>query len=225
MNIFSFYLMLPYTILSRVSLYYRTYKVFKSPVNLHVQTSDSSSTTKFPWLTLTLQSNSQLIYSTECLQNNSTARTTYREHMSRVRYPTNPLARGLDLQTKTHHVTAIQLIHWRADCCLATSYNICSIVACAYGGVFTEPLPSNAWSKTVTIFSWNILSVTILDSLPQDIKAWNLIYILNTINCRTYKSKTLQWYRGLNLDIIIWTWAYISPPAEHINHTCLRVYM
>jgi hypothetical protein len=43
--------------------------------------------------------------------------------MSRVRYPASPLARWLDVQ-KTHHVTATQLVHWRADFCVAMSYNI-----------------------------------------------------------------------------------------------------
>jgi hypothetical protein len=49
--------------------------------------------------------------------------THHRKHMSRVRYPASPLARWLDLQKK-HHVTVTQLVHWRADCCLAMSYDI-----------------------------------------------------------------------------------------------------
>jgi hypothetical protein len=70
--------------------------------------------------------------------------------MSRVRYIASPLARWLNPQ-KTHHVTATQPAHWRADRCLATSYNIRPIVACAYRGVFMEPLPNNALSKSVTM--------------------------------------------------------------------------
>jgi hypothetical protein len=72
--------------------------------------------------------------------------------MPRVRYSGSPLARWLDLQ-KAHHVTATHLVHWRADCFLAISYDIRPIVACAYRGEFIEPLPSNALSKSVTIFA------------------------------------------------------------------------
>jgi hypothetical protein len=70
--------------------------------------------------------------------------------MSLIRYPASPLAHWLDLQ-KTHHVTATQLVHWLADCCLATSCNILPIVACAYRGMSIEPLVSNALSKPVKI--------------------------------------------------------------------------
>jgi hypothetical protein len=72
--------------------------------------------------------------------------------MSRVRYPARPLGRWLDLQ-KAHHVTATQLVHWRSDCCLATSYNIRPTIACANRGVFIEPLPSNVLSKSITIYN------------------------------------------------------------------------
>jgi hypothetical protein len=41
-------------------------------------------------------------------------------------------------------VASLLVYHWRNDCCLATSYNIRPIVACAYRGVFIEPLPGNA---------------------------------------------------------------------------------
>jgi hypothetical protein len=47
---------------------------------------------------------------------------------------------------KTSHVIAISPVHWRPDCCLATSYNSRPIVACAYRGVFIEPLPVNAFT-------------------------------------------------------------------------------
>jgi hypothetical protein len=70
--------------------------------------------------------------------------------MSRVRYLTSPLARWLDLQ-KIHHVTATQPAHWRVDWYVATSYNIRPIVACAYRGVFIEPLPSSVLSKSIII--------------------------------------------------------------------------
>jgi hypothetical protein len=70
--------------------------------------------------------------------------------MSRVRYLASPLARWLDPQ-KTHHMIATQQVHWRSDRCIATSYNIHTIVACAYRGVFIEWLRSNALSKSVTV--------------------------------------------------------------------------
>jgi hypothetical protein len=69
--------------------------------------------------------------------------------MSPVRYAVSPLMSLLDLQ-KTP-VTPTQLVHWRADCCLAMSYNIRPIVACAYRGMFIEPLSSNDLSKSPTI--------------------------------------------------------------------------
>jgi hypothetical protein len=52
---------------------------------------------------------------------------------------------------KTRHVIDTQLIHWCADCYLETSYNIRPIIACAYRGVFIEPLPGNDLSKSVTM--------------------------------------------------------------------------
>jgi hypothetical protein len=57
-------------------------------------------------------------------------------------------------------VIAISPAHWRADCWLATSYNICPVVACAYRGVFIEPLPSNDLSKSDTIYGhvFNVFS-------------------------------------------------------------------
>jgi hypothetical protein len=48
------------------------------------------------------------------------------------------------------HVISISPVHWHADCCLATSYNICPIVACAYRMLFTEPLSGSALIKPVT---------------------------------------------------------------------------
>jgi hypothetical protein len=56
-----------------------------------------------------------------------------------------------DHTENTSHVIAISPVHWRADCCLATSYNIRPIVACPYRGAFIEPLPSNALRKSGTI--------------------------------------------------------------------------
>jgi hypothetical protein len=78
--------------------------------------------------------------------------------LSHVRYPASLLARWLDLQ-KTHQVIATQLVYWCACCCLATSYNVRPIVACAYREVFIEPLPSNDLSISVTILS--LVTVTI----------------------------------------------------------------
>jgi hypothetical protein len=37
------------------------------------------------------------------------------------------LLRGADSTENTSHLIAIQLVHWRADCCLAKSYNIRSL--------------------------------------------------------------------------------------------------
>jgi hypothetical protein len=50
---------------------------------------------------------------------------------------------GADHIENTSHVILTQRVHWPPDCCLATSYNIHSIVACAYRGVFIKPLPDN----------------------------------------------------------------------------------
>jgi hypothetical protein len=44
----------------------------------------------------------------------------------------------------TSHVIPTQRVHWRTDCCLSMSYNICPIIACTYCGVFIEPLPGSA---------------------------------------------------------------------------------
>jgi hypothetical protein len=57
----------------------------------------------------------------------------------------------MDHTENTSHMIATQPVHWCVGCCLATSYNILPIVTCAYCGVFIEPLPSNALSKSVTI--------------------------------------------------------------------------
>jgi hypothetical protein len=45
---------------------------------------------------------------------------------------------------KTSHAITISPVHWRADCCLAASYNFRPIAACVYCGVFMEPLSANA---------------------------------------------------------------------------------
>jgi hypothetical protein len=44
---------------------------------------------------------------------------------------------------------AISPVHWRADCCLATNYNIRPIDACAFRCVFIEPLPKNVLHNPV----------------------------------------------------------------------------
>jgi hypothetical protein len=92
--------------------------------------------------------------------------------MSHVHYLSSPLARWLDLQ-KTPHVTATQPDHWRADCCLATSYNFRPFVACAYREVFIEPLPSNALRKSVTVLKVCILSIDCM----------YVFLVILTINC------------------------------------------
>jgi hypothetical protein len=51
--------------------------------------------------------------------------------------------RGADHTENTSQAIPTQRVHWRADCCLATSYNIRPIVACAYRGGFIDPLPDN----------------------------------------------------------------------------------
>jgi hypothetical protein len=63
-----------------------------------------------------------------------------------------------DHTENTSHAISTKTAHWSADCCLATSYNIRPIAACGYWGVFIEPLPSNALSKSVTIL--NLLTET-----------------------------------------------------------------
>jgi hypothetical protein len=53
--------------------------------------------------------------------------------------------------TETGHVIAVSPVQWRTDCCLATSYNIRPIVACAYRGVFIKPLPTNGLHNPVLL--------------------------------------------------------------------------
>jgi hypothetical protein len=48
-----------------------------------------------------------------------------------------------DHTENTSHVIPTPRVYCRADCCLATSYKIRPMVACAYRGVFNEPLPGN----------------------------------------------------------------------------------
>jgi hypothetical protein len=120
------------------------------PLSIHWPTSNSS-TTNFPWLTSTLQSNS-----VNCVVAPNAFKITPRQgprtentcHMFAI----SPVhwSPGWTPQ-KTNHVTATQPAHWRADRCLTTSYNIRPIVVYAYRGMFIEPLPSNALSKSVTI--------------------------------------------------------------------------
>jgi hypothetical protein len=137
------------------------------PLTLHRSTSNSSSTTNFPRLTSVFQSNSL-----NCVVAPNVFKVTPRhapltENMWGVRYPASSSARWLDLQ-KTHHATTTQLVHWRVDCCIATGYNICLIVACAYRGMFIEPLPSSALSKSVTIRILLLfeISIKLTSSLP-----------------------------------------------------------
>jgi hypothetical protein len=55
-----------------------------------------------------------------------------------------------------YHVIAIQPVHWRADCCLATSCNIRLLrtqLPLLHDGLFTELLPGNALIKSVTTFN------------------------------------------------------------------------
>jgi hypothetical protein len=89
---------------------------------------------------------SQLRCSAECLQDNFSARTTHRKQMSHICYHASPLARWLDLQ-KTHHVTATQLVHWRADCCLATIYNIHHTVAAGIAGCLSSRCLAMFWTN------------------------------------------------------------------------------
>jgi hypothetical protein len=59
-----------------------------------------------------------------------------------------------DNRENISHVITSQRVYWLADCCLATSYNIRPlrhIFHCCTLKVFTEPLPRNALSKSVTI--------------------------------------------------------------------------
>jgi hypothetical protein len=63
-----------------------------------------------------------------------------------------------DYTENTRHVIAISPVHWRAGCCLATSYNIRPIVACEYRGMFIEPLPSNVLNKSVLLLLHVLLS-------------------------------------------------------------------
>jgi hypothetical protein len=64
------------------------------------------------------------------------------------------LLRGADHTENTCHVIATQRAHWRADCCLATRYNIRplrhSFHCCALERVY-EMLPGNALMKSITI--------------------------------------------------------------------------
>jgi hypothetical protein len=95
----------------QISLYYSTHKVFKSHVNLHQLTS------------CTLQSNS-----VSCVVAPNVFKITPR-HGPRTKHTCHvfailPAHCALAGPQKTHHVTATQPAHWRADRCLATSYNI-----------------------------------------------------------------------------------------------------
>jgi hypothetical protein len=128
-------------------------------LSLHRPTSKSSSTTNFPWLISAFQSNS-----VNCVVAPHVFKMIHRhwpptESTSRVRYLASILARWLE-QQKINHVTATQPAHWRTDRCLARSYNISPIVARAYRGMFIEPLPSNALSKSVAIFMIHVNTVT-----------------------------------------------------------------
>jgi hypothetical protein len=67
--------------------------------------------------------------------------TSIRVIPSNLSYNRSSLYRFLTDHTEnTSHVIAISAVHWRAGCCLAKIYNFRPIVACAYRGVFIEPL-------------------------------------------------------------------------------------
>jgi hypothetical protein len=118
-----------------ISLYYSTHKVFKSLVKFHRPTSNSSSTTNFPWLNLTLQSNS-----VNCLVALNVFKITPR-HGPRTE--------------NTCHMFAISPIHWRADCCPQKTHVTCQLPTVAVmslhlrGSVFTEPLLGNGLHNSV----------------------------------------------------------------------------
>jgi hypothetical protein len=119
-------------------------------LRLHRSTSNSSSTTKFPWLTSTFQSNSL-----NCVVPPNVFKITPR-HGPRTEYTRHVFAippvhwrAGWSYRKKTS--CDRYPVHWRKDCCLATSYNIRAIVTCAYRGVFIEPLPSNALNKSIIL--------------------------------------------------------------------------
>jgi hypothetical protein len=97
------------------------------PLSHHRSNSSSSSATNFPWLTSTLQF-CQPPCNAECLQDNSSARTTHRKQMSPVRYLASPLARWLLPTENTRHVTA-------THCC-------CDVIA-PVRKCFHQPLPRN----------------------------------------------------------------------------------
>jgi hypothetical protein len=63
----------------------------------------------------------------------------------------------MDHRENTSHVIATQRVHWRADCCLATSYTCTffhrdTVYIVARWNMYTELLPRNTLSKCVTIF-------------------------------------------------------------------------
>jgi hypothetical protein len=64
----------------------------------------------------------------------------------------------MDNTENISHVILSQRVHWGADCCLATSYNIRPLRHmfhfCTFE-LFTEPLPRNALSKFVTVLTIN----------------------------------------------------------------------
>jgi hypothetical protein len=75
--------------------------------------------------------------------------------MSRVPYPASPWARWFDLE-KAHHVITTQLVHWRADFYVATSYNIrplrhsfhCCELERVYGAVAWQCIDEIRYSDT-----------------------------------------------------------------------------
>jgi hypothetical protein len=87
---------------------------------------------------------------------------------------------------KTSHVRATSPVSWRANSCLATSYNIRPTVACAYRGVFIEPLSGNALTCH-NIFR-RLLSLSLSLSLSMVLQPfiglWPLFQFLNFIHSR-----------------------------------------
>jgi hypothetical protein len=135
--------------------------------------------------------------------------------MSRVRSLASPLARWLYSQ-KTRHVTVNQSAHWRADCRLASSYNIRPIVACAYCGVFIQPLPSNILSKSITILNENKLRVS------KDLKTY--IYFIANWNKRNEHIRKYQlwWKKWLN-KINSYNYSYISERCRCRLYLTMRI--
>jgi hypothetical protein len=104
----------------------------------------------FPWQLRVLDSgllSCDYLQTTFVVPYKPSARTAQAKHFLLL-YKCLPLLpstkHGADHTENTSHVIPTQRVHWRADCCLAMSYNIRPIVACAYRGMFIEPISGNA---------------------------------------------------------------------------------